>query len=243
MHEKDSEQPNRRPGLLMTTLTTRTLHFVDDEGVMKDVTMTLFTRLDDDGNVRVGLRFGSPINWEMVHPFDDVMQQIICILNFWWVRLFISGMKLANNIHWRDGQGKQSFNCGLPALRKRPDTWVAPEIPLAEKNPGNLSVLSELSVSFPDAQGVEYGRPLYMFLPEQIDDTHWKCGFAFDHKDTGPIHYGVGDDWIQSFLDAAAMMRVVYEASLPQGWSNHEAITLFRLPYKMGRGYFIDSKE
>lgn len=243
MPEKDSEQPKREAGLVMTILTTRTLHYVDDDGITKEVAMTLFTRPDDDGNVRAGLRFGPPINWERLHPRDDLMQQIICILNLWWVRLFISGMDLANNIRWRDGQGMESFNCGLPALRKRPDTWVAPEIPPAEKNPGNLRVLSELSVSFPDSHGVEYGRPLYMFMPEQIDATHWKCGFAFDAKDSAPVRYGVGDDWIQSFLDAAAMMRVVYDASLPQGWSNHEAISLFRLPYKMGRGYFLDAPE
>jgi hypothetical protein len=227
----------------MTILTSRTLTYRDhSDDAMKDVAMTLFTHLDDDGNVRAGLRFGSPINWEMVHPLDDLIQQIICILNFWWVRLFRSGMTLANNIRWVDGQGKESFNCGLPALRRRPDTWVAPEIPPMEKNPGNLEVLSELSVSFPDASGIEYGRPLFVFMPRQIDEMHWKCGFSFDAKDA-PVRYGVGDDWIQSFLDAAAMMRVVYDASLPQGWSNHEAIKLDRLPYKMGRGYFMDERE
>lgn len=226
----------------MTTLTSRTLHYVDN-GVMKEVVMTLFTRPDDEGNVRAGLRFGPPINWERVHPRDELMHQIIYILALWWVRLFRSGMDLANNIRWRDGQGMDSFNCGLPALRKRPDTWVAPEIPPTEKNPGNLEVLSELAVSFPNSHGVEYARPLYLYMPQRIDDTHWKCGFAFDEKDTAPIRYGMGDDWIQSFLDAAAMMRVVYDASVPQGWVIRNAIDLFRLPYKMGRGYFIDARE
>lgn len=227
----------------MTILTTRTLHYLDEHGVMQEVSMSLVDFVDDEGSRRIQLRFGAPFTWKQTLLADDVLHALICVMSAWWVRLFIGGMPLANNIHWRDGQGRQSFNCGLPALRKRPDTWVAPEISPAEKNPGNLSVLSELSVSFPDAQGVEYGRPLYMFLPEQIDDSHWKCGFAFDDKDKGPLHYGVGDDWIQSFLDAAAMMRVMYEASLPQGWRNHEAMSLFLLPYKMGRGYFIDSKE
>ena len=226
----------------MTTLTTRTLIYKDDnDGVMKDVTMTLFTRLDDKGDVRAGLRFGPPINWERLHPVDGMEHQIIYVLALWWVRLFRSGMKLANNIRWVDGRGKESFNCGLPALRKRPADWVAPEIPPTENNPGNLEVLSELAVSFPNSEGVEYGRPLFMFMPQRIDENHWKCAFAFDSKDA-PVRYGVGDDWIQSFLDAAAMMRVVYDASLPQGWSNQEAIDLFRFPYKMGRGYFIDDR-
>ncbi|MBK9266576.1 MAG: hypothetical protein IPM54_43160 [Polyangiaceae bacterium] len=227
----------------MTTLTTRTLHYVDTDGVMKYVVMTLFTRLDDDGNVRAGLRFGPPINWEMLHPRDDLVLQIVHILAFWWVRLFRSGMKLANNIRWVDGQGKESFNCGLPAVRKRPSDWVAPEIPPPEKNPGDLTVLDELSVSFPDASGVEYGRPLFVFMPQQIDEKHWKCGFAFDAKDSGQVRYGVGDDWIQSFLDATAMMRVVYGSMLPQGWTPRTAINLDRLPYKMGRGYFMDERE
>jgi hypothetical protein len=128
-------------------------------------------------------------------------------------------------------------------LRKRPSDWVAPQIPPTEKNTGNLEVLSELAVSFPDQAGVEYGRPLYVFMPMRIDDAHWKCGFAFDAKDSAPVRYGVGDDWIQSFLDAAALMRVVYDDSLPRGWINREAINLDRLPYKMGRGFFIDERE
>jgi hypothetical protein len=227
----------------MAILTTRALTYKDDaDGVMKDVVMTLFTRLDDKGNVRAGLRFGAPINWEMLHPLDGLTHQIIYVMAFWWVRLFRSGMKLANNIRWVDGGGRESFNCGLPALRKRPADWVAPEIPAIEKNPGNLEVLEELTVSFPDQSGVEYARPLFVFMPQQLDEKHWKCGFAFDAKDA-PVRYGVGDDWIQSFLDATAMMRVVYDASLPEGWIEHEVITLHRLPYKMGRGYFIDEHE
>ncbi len=221
-------------------LTTRTLTYQADDGSMKNVVMELLKHVEGDGSWKIGLRFGEPINWEHFIRGDDVLETIVSILAAWWARLFIGGMPLANNIRWVDGQGKQSFNCGLPALRKRPSDWVAPEVSEPEKNPGNLEVLADLTVSFPNQDGAEYERPLFVFMPQQIDDAHWKCGFAFDAKDTGPIRYGVGDDWIQAFLDAAAMIRVIYDAALPQGWKPSDGIGLGMLPYMMGRGYFVD---
>lgn len=226
----------------MTNLTTRTLHYVDDDGVMNEVSMSLVDFVDDDGTRRIGLRFGAPFTWKVTLNAEDAVGAIICVMTAWWVRLFVGGMKLANNIRWRDGQGQESFNCGLPALRKRPSDWVAPPIPATEKNPGDLQLLSELAVSFPDESGIEVGRPLFVFVPQQIDEATWKCGFTFDTKDA-PVRYGTGDDWIQAFLDAAALMRVVYDGSLPQGYRNHELMNLDHLPYKMGRGYFIDERE
>ncbi|MBK9262647.1 MAG: hypothetical protein IPM54_22935 [Polyangiaceae bacterium] len=227
----------------MAILATRTLNYVDDHGVMKDVTMTLLKRIEQDGTWKLGLRFGAPITWEMFIRGDDVLETITSILAAWWVRLFVGGMPIANNIRWIDGQGKESFNCGLPALRKRPDTWTAEAIPPTEKNPGNLEILSESTAPFPDRTGVEQERPVFVFMPQQMTDGRWRCGFAFDAKDTAPIRYGVGDDWIQAFLDAAAMIRVVYESMLPQGWKPRDGIGLEMLPYKMGRGYFIDERE
>jgi hypothetical protein len=104
-------------------------------------------------------------------------------------------------------------------------------------------VLSELTVGFPDSSGVEYLRPLFVFHPERIDDAHWKCGFAFDTKDTSPVRYGAGDDWIHALLDAAAMVRVVYDATVPRGSKTSEDVGLGLLPYKVGRDYFIDARE
>ncbi len=227
----------------MSALTTRTLLYVNDDGAMKDVTMTLFRRVDDAGNTAIGLRFGTPINWEKVREHEDVLHAITGILALWWARLFVGGMPLANNIRWRDGLGQESFNCGLPALRERPPSWTATETPPAEINPGDLEILSESTVPFPDAMGVEKKRPLFVFMPEQMADGRFKCGFAFDAKDTAPVRYGVGDDWIQAFLDAAAMIRVIYDALLPHGWKPRDGIGCSRLPYKMGRGYFIDAHE
>ncbi len=229
--------------LLTTLLTTRTLNYVDDDGVMKDVVMTLFRCVDDDGSWKIGLSFGAPINWKTERQWEDVLHLITYILAMWWVRLFLSGMDLANNIRWRDRQEQESFNCGLPALRERPSNWIAPEIPPTEKNPGNLEILSESTVPFPDQAGVEQERPLFVFTPEQMADGRWRCGFAFDTKDAAPVCYGVGDDWIQAFLDAAAMIRVVYDATLPQGWKPRDTVGCGRLPYKMGRGYFIDEHK
>jgi hypothetical protein len=227
----------------MTILATRTLHYVDEDGVMKNVIMTLLKRIEDDGTWQIGLLFGAPINWERYRPGDDILETITSILAMWWVRLFVGGMKLANNIRWVDAQGKESFNCGLPALRQRPSNWIAPEIPPKEENPGNLEILSESTVPFPDQAGVEQQRPLFVFMPYQMADARWRCGFAFDTKNTAPVCYGVGDDWIQAFLDAAAMIRIVYDAMLPQGWKPSDTIGCGRLPYKMARGYFIDENK
>ena len=231
----------------MAILTTRTLHYVDDAGVMKEIAMTLLDLVDESGTRRIVLRHGAPLNLEMRLSGMDALDTIVAILSAFWVRLYVGGMKLAGNLRWRVPSGLESFNCGLPALRKRPETWVAPEVPLPEENPGNLEVLDELAVSFPDSNGVEYGRPVFVFMPQQMDDTHWKCGFAFDAKDTAPVRYGVGYDWIHSFLDAMAMLRVHYEAMLPQGWKAIEQIPLERLPYMMPykteRGYYLDHDE
>jgi hypothetical protein len=182
-----------------------------------------------------------------LNAMDRRSDQIIYILAAFWVRLYVGGMKLDGNLRWRVRSGLESFNCGLPATRKRPDTWVAPEVPLPEENPGNLELLDELAVSFPDANGVEYGRPVFVFMPQQITDGQWKCGFAFDAKDTGPVRYGVGEDWIHSFLDAMSLLRVHYEAIVPPGWKSETEIDLSRFPYmkpyKTERGYYLDSHE
>ena len=84
-------------------------------------------------------------------------------------------------------------------------------------------------------------------MPQQIADGQWKCGFAFDAQNTGPVRYGIGEDWIHSLLDAAAMLRVHYEAMLPQGWTANQERSLERLPYMMPykteRGYYLDHDE
>lgn len=227
----------------MKTLTTRILHYVDEQGVMQQVSLNLVDFVDDEGTRRIGLRFDPQINKDMRLRADDVLGAIISLLGAWWIRLFIGGMKLANNIRWIDGNGNESFNCGLPARRKRPDTWVAPEIPMPEKNPGNLDVLSESTVPLADPSGVEHEGPLFVFKPERMADGRWHCGFAFGARDTAPVRYGVGDDWIHALLDAAAMLRVVYDAMIPRGWKTSEEVGLGLLPYKMGRDYFIDARE
>ncbi len=226
----------------MLILATRKLEYIDDDGVKKNVGMELLKRVDNDSTWRIGLRFGAPISWEMFIRGDDVLQSITSILATWWARLFLGGMPLANNLRWVDGHGKESFHCGLPALRKRPADWFAPEIPSTETNPGHLEILSESTAPFPDQTNGEHERSIFVFMPKQVDEMHWKCGFAFDTKNA-PLRFGVGDDWIQSLLDTAAMIRVVYDGMLPQGWKPRDGVGLSMLPYKMGRGYFMDTDE
>jgi len=223
-----------------TTLTTRTLVYLDKDAVMKEVSMALLLRPGEDGYVKAGLRFGPPINWEHYLGWEDELHSITYILAIWWIRLYIGGMPLAGNIRWVDGQKRESFHCGLPALRKRPETWTPPEIPPLEENPGDLEVLSGSTLPFPDETGIEGDIPLFVFMPQQVGKTLWKCGFAFGPQDTTPIRYGVGDDFIQSFLDAASMIRLVYEGMVPKGWTSQERDGAELLPYKMGRGYFLD---
>jgi hypothetical protein len=57
----------------MTILTTRTLHYVDDDGVMKEVTMTLLDSVDEDGTRKIVLRFGRRSIWRCASmPWTDV---------------------------------------------------------------------------------------------------------------------------------------------------------------------------
>ena len=206
--------------------------------------MDLLLRITEDGEVRAGLRFGPPINWERFHPHHDVLHQIVYILAIWWARLILSGMSLANNIRWVDNSGDESFNCGLPALRKRPADWTPPPIPPPEANPGDLEVLSSSTVPYPDEMGIERDIPLFVFMPKPTENGRWKCGFAFGPKDTAPVRYGVGDDFIQSFLDAAAMIRLVHEIEIiPPDWKSQVRDGCERLPYKKGKGYFLDSDD
>src|SRR5690242_17208581 len=103
MHEKDRKQSERKAGVVMRTLTTRTLHYSDDDGVMKAVSMSLVDFVDDEGTRRIGLRFDPPISKDSHLNAYDVLEAILAILGAWWVRLFLSGMKLANNLRWVDG--------------------------------------------------------------------------------------------------------------------------------------------
>lgn len=221
-----------------TILTTRALTYIDQHGETQRVDMNLLMRIDEEGDPRIGLRFGPPVHWEKYHPKDDVLHSITYVLAMWWARLILGGMPLAGNLRWRD-----SFNCGLPAIRARPDTWVPPEIPPAEQNPGNLEVLSASAVPFPDEMGTEHELPIFVFMPKQAADGFWRCGFGFGAKDISPVRYGKGEDFIESFLDAASMIRLVYDAMLPKDYEPGDGVGCGRLPYKIGRAYYIDAEE
>jgi len=222
-----------------TILTTRSLTYVEKNGDVKEVPMILLKRIEEDGNIKCGVRLGAPINWEMFLGGSDMLHSIIRVLSAWWARLFLGGMPLAGNIRWQD-----SFHCGLPAPQKRPDSWAPPDIPSALANPGNLQVLSASIVSCPDESGAEMDLPLFVFVPSCTDDGLWQCGFTFGPKDIAPIRYGMGDDYIDSLLDAAAMIRVVYDALVPKGWKPTDPDKDCQyLPYKIGRRFFIDDPE
>jgi len=78
-----------------TILITRTLIYVDKDGETKQVSMDLLLHTEEDGFLKVGVRFGPPNSWERYHPGDDVLHQIVYILAIWWIRLYIGGMSLA----------------------------------------------------------------------------------------------------------------------------------------------------
>lgn len=217
----------------MTTLTTRILSFLDPKAEPKEVILTVFKPVKDGSEWKVGFSLTPPVNWGRSFGFEDIPVTLVRVLVT--VNAYLQGMGFYGRLHW---QGR--IDCGLPDLEVRPPSWVPPEIPPPEENPGDLEVFSTSAPSFPDEAGVDKGINLTLFMPKEIDEGLWKCGVAFGPAETAPIYYGVGADFIEAFLDASAMARLLYEAKLPEGWKPEVWAGCGYWPYKVGRSYFLD---
>ena len=217
----------------MDILTTRTLPFLDPKPKAEEVVLTVFKPIKEGELWRAGFALSPPAKWEKYYTCDDLSVTLLRLLVI--VSANFQGMGFYGRLHW---QGM--IDCGLPDTAVRPPSWVPPEIPPPEENPGDLEVFSTSTPSFPDEGGVDKGINLTLFMPKEVEEGLWKCGVAFGPAETAPIYYGVGADFIEAFLDAVAMARLIYEAKLPEGWKPEVWAGCGYWPYKVGRSYFLD---
>lgn len=220
-----------------TILTTRTLSFLDSNAEPREVILTIFKPVQNEySQWKVAYLLGPPFWPKVRHGTSDNIP-IAFTYALWIVSAYLRGTQYYGHIHW---QG--NIDCGLPDSAFRPASWLAPEIPPPEPNSGDLEVFSSSMLSYPDKAGAVSTLPFTVFMPKQIEDGRWKCGITFGPSQSSAVYYGVGDDFIEAFLDAAAMARVIYDSKLPAGWKPEEGTGCEYLPYKIGRSYYLDER-
>jgi len=216
----------------MDVLTTRVLSHQDKNGDERELILTVFMPFEaEDEMWKCGFVFGLPITQKVYYGVGaDFLQALMGCLKI--ARGYIEGSRA----HW---QGMLDF--GLPWHAERPASWSPPDVPPPEVNPGNLDILSSRRMGYPDESGAERELLLTVFMPFKAEGEKWKCGFTFGPPRSSPIHYGVGEDFIEAFLDGLAMARVIFEQKVPGGWvRSRDLDALCEVPYKIGRSFWTD---
>ena len=218
----------------MDVLTTRALSYTDDKGDKRETVLTVFMPFETESDWRVGFVFSPPIQRKIMYGrAGDVLAALTYSLGI--ARAYLESTDLFGRAHWHG-----MVDCGLVDLVDMPVSWVPPDVPPAEENPGNLAVFSTRRLGYPDENGVERELLLTIFVPFKEGDG-WKCGFTLGPPESSPVHYGVGDDLIEAFLDGVAMVRVIFEQKVPRGWeSSGELQSCSDFPYKIARTFWMD---
>ena len=218
----------------MEILTTRILRFRDPKADPNEAVVTVFKPVAEDDTWRVSFICSPPLRQRMRGTVAlDISLALTYALTI--IRALLQGGELLDKLHW---QGRA--DCGLVTRVVRPPEWLPPEIPPPEENPGNLEILSSSMAALPGEAGVETMQPLTIFMPKQAEDGHWRCGVALGAPRSAPIHYGEGDDFIEAFLDAAALARVLWESNVPKGWKSQADLAVKYLPFKLGKSFYMD---
>lgn len=217
-------------------LTTRTFYFSDPKVEPNGVRLTIFKPTQENTEWRMAFSLATPLQWTRDFVFPNVAFLLMNTLKI--ISAYLQGMGYYGRIHWQE-----RMDCGLPDTARRPDSYTPPDLPPLEKNPRNLEVFATAPLPYPDEHGVETADELIIFLPTQQANGHWACGFTFESPDAPGIRYGTGDDFIEAFLDALAMARLIHEPKVPAGWKSQALIGCERLPYKIGRSYYLDERE
>ncbi len=229
----------------MDILTTRELQYMDDNGDERNVLLTIFTpweRVTEGGDWRGACAFGPPIarlNGKTIPSGGvDVIQCFVGSVHV--ARGYLMGSDLAERAHW-----KGMRDCGLPWHVERPIEYEPPQLPPLEINSDHLAVLATRLLECPDELSRELSIRLTFYTPQQEDRDIWKCAFSLSPSgfERPPVRYGVGADFIESFLDALTLARVTYEALIPKGWTGTDGVdfgSCYDFPYKIGREYFTE---
>lgn len=226
----------------MDVLTTREIQYSDDNGDERNVVLTIYSpypRVDKRG-WHVDLAFGPPLvrlNGKTTSSSGvDFIQSFLGAVDI--AHSYLLGPTLRKRAHW---QGVK--HCGLPSRSERPEGHQEPQIPALEEKPAVLDVLGTRKLAFPDQHGVTSKVVLSVYKPTPMGDGTWKCAYSFDPLDGTFVRFGTGVDCLESILDALALARVTYDSMIPHGWQPSKTEDLLDcddLPYKSGRGYFID---
>lgn len=219
----------------MDVLTTRSLSYTDDNGEPREVVLTVFMPFEAETDWRVGFVFSPPIQRRIMYGrAGDALQALIYSLGI--ARAYLESTDLFRRLHW---QGM--VDCGLVDVAERPASWAPPDVPQPEDNPGTLDAFSTRTLGCPDETGVERELLLTIFIPFKAEGGTWKCGVAFGPPRSTPIRYGVGDDFLEAFLNGVAMARVIFDQMRPVGWEpSRELDCCSHLPYQIGRTYWMD---
>jgi|GEM_PF-1701163 len=226
----------------MDVLTTREIQYSDDNSDERNVVLTIYAPYEraDNRGWRGAFAFGPPIErlsgTTIPSGGIDFIQCFLCAVEVAYG--YLLGSDLRKRAHW---QGVQ--HCGLPWRSERPEGHQEPQIPALEEKPSDLDVLGTRKLAFPDQNGVTSKVVLIVYKPTPMGDGTWKCAYSFDPLDGTSLRFGTGADCLESILDALALARVTYGSMIPHGWQPSKTEDLLDcddLPYKSGRGYFID---
>ncbi len=225
----------------MAILTTRTLHRRQKDGNEVEVVLTIFEPVQHDEH--------DAYDWLCVFDFDPpIKPRNVAGRGVDWIQAFTYSLEYARLYfesqwsytgHWQ-GMG----HLGLPDSIEEMPVHAVPELPRLEAMREPLVVQAKRKLGFPGEDGGVREVTLLLYSPFLKEDGSWKCAFSFDPIDAGSIRYGTGADVIESFLDALAAARRVFESMIPTGWTKpDDLLSCANFPIKHGRAFFRISRS
>jgi hypothetical protein len=212
----------------MEILTTRTLHYSDNNGDEKELVLTIFVPVEEGPlSWKCDFAFEPPL-WRQLPSGDgvDFLQAFVSCLQI--ARAYLEASKLGGRVHW-EGMA----DCGLPGRDGR--------LPLPK-----LPVLTTRKLSYPDDKGGERELLLTVFVPfkEDGEDGLWKCGFILGPPLNTPASYGFGKDYAEALLDCLAIVRSVHDGIEPKSQVHSGDLhTCSDFPYTKGRSYRMGPRD
>jgi hypothetical protein len=222
----------------MAVLTTRTLHRRQDDGIDTEVILTIFEPVQHDA-----------YDWRCVFDFEPpIKPRNVAGRGMDWIEAFTYGLEYARlyfESQWsRTGHWRGMGHLGLPDSTKEMPHHDDPELLNFEATGEPLLVQATRKLGIPSDSGGVREVTLTLYSPFPTEDGSWKCAFSFDPIDAGSIRYGVGADFIESFLDALAAARRVFESMIPVGWKGaDDLLDCADFPIKSGRAFLRISRS
>jgi hypothetical protein len=220
----------------MDVLTTRVLTYPDESGAERDLVLTVFVPFAaEDEAWECTFNFGPPIHRKMINFVGgDFLQALLHCLAA--ARVNLETTHLFGRAQWEG-----MVDCGLPERAARSSSWVPPDVPPPEANPGSRDVLTTRGLSYPDESSAERELLLTVLVPFKTEDEKWKCGFTFGPPLDPLIRYGVGADFLEALLDCLATARATLEGGELKGRVHWAGMVDCGLPYKIGRSFGLDA--